>query len=472
MYVGGRTVTGNAIIEVSNPANRDKVVGRIARATADDLSDAVASARSALGPWRKLGPATRASAIADGLDAIESRRAELALLYCRENGKLVSAAAGEITAMLSRERNTLGYATRLTEENIFPFDRGASKTRYRPFGVVASIVPWNGPVVLGFTQLVSALLVGNTVVVKPPESCPLTVSICLLEMARRLPDGVLNIVPGGRKDVGDAIVDHPSIDKIAFTGSTEAARNIAGRAAATIKDLTLELGGNDPAIILDDAVFDDAMMERLAGSVFKNCGQICLAVKRIYVPASRMEEFLERFCETVDRFVVGDGTAEGVDIGPVHLQSSIARVEALAGNAVDLGGTVRTLGRLHPEADAAKGNFVLPRIVTGVPDHADVVVQEQFAPIVPVLSYTDIDDALARANDTVFGLGGSAWGKDTARAEEIAWALDAGTVWVNHHGTSFLNAQAPYGGIKQSGSSRKSGWEGVLEYAQIQTLTA
>lgn len=471
MLIGGERVTGDQVIEVRNPARRHEIVGSIPRGTASDVERAVTAAKRAQPAWASRGFEARAEAIARGLDRLEARAASLAPLYTRENGKTVAAAASEIAATIRRERNSIGYAPQLARVRELPFAAGTSKIALRPFGVVAAIAPWNGPVVLGFTQIVSALLGGNAVVAKPPETCPLTLIQCLSTLAEELPAGIVNIVTGGRRDVGDALVTHPGVDKIAFTGSIDAAREIISASGRTIKNLTLELGGNDPAIILDDAVFDDTMMNKLAGSVFRNCGQICLAVKRIYVPALRARQFLEAFESAGQRFVVGNGLHDGVHIGPVHSQSSVDRVRQLKLDALGRGATVKDLGRYHPDAEPAAGNFLLPQLVTNAPDDSRIVVEEQFAPIVPVLTYDSEEEAMARANATVFGLGGSVWSADRDRAERLAWKLEAGTVWVNDHGTTFLNPQAPYGGIKQSGIGRKSGIEGVMEYCQLQTLT-
>lgn len=471
MLIGGEPVSGGQSIEVHNPARRYEVVGSTPRGTPSDVERAVAAAKRAQPAWASHGFEARAEAIARGLDRLEAQAALLAPLYTRENGKTVSAAGNEIAATVRRERNSIGYASRLASVRELPFAAGMSKVALRPFGVVAAIAPWNGPVVLGFTQIVSALIAGNAVVAKPPETCPLTLIQSLSTLAEELPAGVINIVTGGRRDVGDALVTHPDVDKIAFTGSIDAAREIISASGRTIKNLTLELGGNDPAVILDDAVFDEAMMNKLAGSVFRNCGQICLAVKRIYVPAPRERQFLEAFEAAAHRFVVGNGLEQGVHIGPVHSQSSVERVRQLKLDAVSRGATVKELGCYHPAAEREAGNFLLPQIVTNAPDDSRIVVEEQFAPIVPVMTYDCEDDAIARANGTVFGLGGSVWSADRDRAERLAWKLEAGTVWVNDHGTTFLNPQAPYGGIKQSGIGRKSGLEGVMEYCQLQTLT-
>jgi acyl-CoA reductase-like NAD-dependent aldehyde dehydrogenase len=267
------------------------------------------------------------------------------------------------------------------------------------------------------------------------------------------------------------LTSHPDVAKIGFTGSIPAARHIIGKAAQTIKAITLELGGNDPAIVLDDVDLSDATMARMAASVFKMTGQVCLAIKRIYVADTVKEAFLAAFTRAVDRIVVGDGLVPGVTMGPLHTRAGLDRVKRLVDDAVSRGAVTQELGSVADAQTFARGHFMRPTIVTGVPDDAPLMTEEQFGPAIPVVTFRSIDEVLARANASIFGLGGSIWTSNIERGLELARKVEAGTVWLNSHGTDWVNRRAPYGGIKQSGIGRKAGLEGVLDYMEMQTIT-
>ena len=391
-------------------------------------------------------------------------------MYVRENGRTLAEARGELGDIAPRARFTLELAGRLDESRELPAGAGRTLVRPAPFGVVIGIVPWNAPVSLGCMQLVPALLAGNAVVMKPPESCPLTFIATARMLAAALPSGLLNIVTGLPGEIGDRLTTHPSVGKIAFTGSIPSARKILCNAAQSIKSVTSELGGNDPAILLDDVSLDDRTMDRMAGIVFRLAGQICMAIKRIYVPADLHDHFVEAFGRAVDRIVVGNGLDDGVTMGPLHSPAALERAQAILADAVQRGANIKSLGRYAEQVDR-RGSFMRPTIVTDVPEDARIVQEEQFCPAIPILRHAGIDDAVRRANGTIFGLGGSCWGRNISRATAVARRIEAGTVFVNTHGTNSVNRQAPYGGVKQSGVGRRAGIEGVLEYSQLQTLT-
>ncbi|MDZ4361037.1 MAG: aldehyde dehydrogenase family protein, partial [Variovorax sp.] len=249
------------------------------------------------------------------------------------------------------------------------------------------------------------------------------------------------------------------------------ARTILGNAAAGITSVTLELGGNDPAIVLPDARLDDAMLQQMATTVLRMTGQVCMAIKRIYVPESLHDDFVRRFAAALDRCVVGDGLKPAVTMGPLHTRAALLRAQAILEDARQRGARIQTLGQVDDPATFERGHFLRPTLVTGLDDHARLVVEEQFCPAIPVLRYRELDDAVARANDTSFGLGASVWGGNTEEAASVAWRLQAGTVFVNAHGTNAVNRKATYGGVKQSGGGRRAGIEGMREYQQSQTLT-
>jgi acyl-CoA reductase-like NAD-dependent aldehyde dehydrogenase len=337
---------------------------------------------------------------------------------------------------------------------------------------VVSIVPWNSPVSLAFSQIVASLLAGNAVVLKPPESCPLALIKTVELAANGLPPGLLNVVTGLPAEIGDRLTTHPDVGKIGFTGSIPAARKIMANAAGTIKGITLELGGNDPAVVLDDSVLADDIMQRMVTTIYRMSGQVCMAVKRIYVPKAMQTQFIEAFTKSAERIVAGDGLDPAVTMGPQHTAAGQARGIEILDEAMQRGATVHSVGSVKDYDVFRDGYFMHPSLVTGAPDDSRLVAEEQFCPAVPVLAYDDLDEAITRANDTMFGLGASVWGRDPNRALDVGARLEAGTIWVNTHGTDHLNRLAPYGGIKQSGIGRRAGLEGILEYSQSQTFTS
>jgi aldehyde dehydrogenase len=290
-------------------------------------------------------------------------------------------------------------------------------------------------------------------------------------IAPLLPPGVINVVTGLPSEIGDTLTMHPDVNKVAFTGSVPSARKIMANAAQTIKGITLELGGNDAAILLEDVDLGDAAMERMAKSVYRMTGQVCMAIKRIYVPESIKDKFLEAFTRTVDRIVVGDGLEASVTMGPMHTARALDRAQGLVAAAARRSAKVQVLGQIADKAGFERGHFMRPTVVSDIADDAPLMAEEQFCPAVPVATYREIDDAVDRANSTIFGFGGSIWSRNIGRASGLARKLNAGTVFVNTHGTESVNRTLPYGGIKQSGIGRRAGIEGVREYMQVQTLT-
>ena len=389
----------------------------------------------------------------------------------RENGKPLAQARGELMSVSKRQHMALDYAPQFDAERKYAAANGRTFVFSRPYGVVVSIVPWNSPDVLAFTQIVAALLAGNCVVLKPPESCPLTLIHSVRMFAEALPAGAINVVTGLPAEIGDALTTHPDVGKIGFTGSIPSARHIMSNAAQTIKGVTLELGGNDPAIVLDDAEFDAPTLSRMLNATFMMSGQVCMAIKRIYVSDKRSDEFLDKFGKAVDGLIVGDGLEPAVTLGPVHTRKVLDRAQGLVEDAARRGASVRPLGKIDREATYTEGYFMRPTVVTGIADDAPLMTEEQFCPAIPISTYGSVEEAVSRANTSPFGLSGSVWGRDTERALDVARKVEAGQVWVNTHGVLAINHLAPYGGVKQSGIGRKSGIEGILEYVQSQTIT-
>ena len=469
--IGGRRVDSSDTLEVRNPARPSEVVGTIARGTPAEVDQAVAAAHAAQPAWANLTFSQRAEALERGLSYLEGDLGARARIFVRENGKPLAQAEAELASVPRRQRTALGFAGQLDAGRQLDAPNGRTLVIGRPYGVVASIVPWNSPDILAFTQIVAALLAGNGVVLKPPETCPLTLIDSIRRFSQGLPPGLINVVTGLPAEIGDALTTHPGVGKIGFTGSIPSARRIMSNAAQSIKGITLELGGNDPAIILDDVQIDDAMLSRMVTASFMMSGQICMAIKRIYVHRTRMDEFVERFTRAVDEMVVGDGLEPSVTLGPVHSQAALARARGFLDDATGRGATVRPLGTLFDAATFEQGYFLRPTVVTHLPDDATLMTQEQFCPAVPVAVFDTVDEVIERSNRTEFGLGASVWSGNVERAITVARRVESGQVWVNNHGILAINHLAPYGGVKQSGIGRKSGLEGIQEYLQSQTIT-
>jgi acyl-CoA reductase-like NAD-dependent aldehyde dehydrogenase len=471
MLIAGKRVDGPVRIEVRNPARPDELVGTVVRGSPEHVDQAVAAAKAAQPAWAARTFVERAELIAAALVRLETDIDRRAAVFVRENGKPLAEARGELISVPKRQQMALAYAAELDAGRDLKAPHGRTFVVSRPYGVVVSIVPWNSPVVLAFTQIVAALLAGNCVVLKPPETCPLALIRSVIMFAEALPPGTINVVTGLPAEIGDALTAHPDVGKIGFTGSIPSARHIMANAAQTIKGVTLELGGNDPAIVLDDADLGASAMRSMLGATFQMTGQVCMAIKRIYVPTRRQDEFLESFCRAAESLVVGDGLEPAVTMGPLHTRKAQLRAEGLLDDAVRRGANVTNLGSVDSEATFAGGYFMRPVVVTNIAEDAPLMTEEQFCPAIPIGTYDDLDDAIARANRSIYGLGGSVWSRNVERAVGIARKVEAGQVWINTHGVHAINHLAPYGGVKQSGIGRKSGIEGIREYMQSQTIT-
>jgi acyl-CoA reductase-like NAD-dependent aldehyde dehydrogenase len=326
-----------------------------------------------------------------------------------------------------------------------------------PLGVVAAITPWNYPLSLLMVKLAPALLSGNTLVAKPAPTTPLT-SLLFAEICHQhLPPGVFNIITD-QNDLGGVLTQHPDVAKVSFTGSTATGKKVMQSAASTLKRVTLELGGNDAAIVLDDVNPKEIAPKLFAGAMI-NTGQVCLAIKRIYVHESQYEAICSELATLANAAVVGDGMQEGTQFGPLQNKMQFERVRALIEDT-------RREGKIIAggEVSDGPGYFIRPTIVRDIPDTARLVREEQFGPVVPVLKYSNIDDAVARANDTHYGLGGTVWSSNTERALAVAKKIDSGIVWVNQHMN--VHFDKPAGGSKQSGFGAELGMEGLMEYTQ------
>ncbi|WP_408648680.1 MULTISPECIES: aldehyde dehydrogenase family protein [Streptomyces] len=405
-----------------------------------ELDAVVERAHAAWRGWR-ADPAARTAALLTAADAVEAAEAELAALLTREQGKPLAESYAEVARTAARMR----YFAQL-DPGVQPITDGRpvrSEVRWRSLGPVAAIVPWNFPLQLASAKFAPALAAGNTVVLKPSPYTPLATRLLASVVADALPEDVLTVVTG-REPLGAGLAAHPGIRHVTFTGSVPTGRAVASGAAASLARVTLEMGGNDAAVLLDD-VQVDRIADRLFWAAFRNCGQVCMAVKRVYAPARLHAHVVEALAHRAKTTVVGPGLDPDSRLGPLNNAAQLARTEHLAAGALADGALAAAGGhRLD-----LPGYFFAPTILTNVPPDSPVVREEQFGPVLPVLPYDDLDDAVEAANDTGFGLGGSVWGTDPERAEAVADRLECGTAWVNHHAE--LSLAQPFAGAKESG---------------------
>ncbi|HEY9330334.1 MAG TPA: aldehyde dehydrogenase family protein [Streptomyces sp.] len=406
----------------------------------DELDDAIDRARRAWARWR-ADPAARTTGLNAAADAVEAARDDLAPLLTREQGKPLAESYAEVARTAARLRYFAALASRSRR-----IDDGRpvhSEIRWQSLGPVAAIVPWNFPLQLASAKFAPALAAGNTVVLKPSPHTPLATRLLGAVLATALPEGVLTVITG-REPLGAHLAAHPGIRHVTFTGSVPTGRAVAAAATASLARVTLELGGNDAAILLDD-VDVDRIADRLFWAAFRNCGQVCMAVKRVYAPARLHAEVVEALAHRAKSVVVGPGLDSDTRLGPVSNAPQLARVERITQRALAAGARAATGGhRLN-----GPGYFFAPTILTDVPPDDPVVTEEQFGPVLPVLPYRNLDEAVEAANSTGFGLGGSVWGTDLDRAAATAERLECGTAWINHHAE--LSLAQPFAGVKDSG---------------------
>jgi acyl-CoA reductase-like NAD-dependent aldehyde dehydrogenase len=458
-FIGGELVPGSRHFDVINPAT-GAPFARCPDATQDDVNRAMGvAACAAAGPWSRDEGLRRRTLTAMG-EALAARADELGRLVCQEQGKPLATATGEVKGAAATLRL---YAEEKLPVQLLREDEKARVTLVRrPLGVTAAITPWNYPVATLVMKLGPALLTGNTVVAKPSPFTPLS-SLALGAMVREVvPHGVLNVL-GGSDEVGARMTSHPSVRKISFTGSVPTGKKIMRAAADDLKRVTLELGGNDPAIVLPD-VDPAKVAAKLFWGAFMNSGQVCVAIKRLYVHEDVYRPILGALSDLARGVKVGDGLQPDTQLGPVNNRPQFERVRQLVDDAKAHGGHVAVGGAPLDRP----GYFYPPTLVTDVGEGVRLVDEEQFGPALPIIPYRDLDDAFAQANRTHYGLGGSVWTADTRRGEELAQKLECGTAWVNQHLN--LSARIPFGGIKWSGIGRENGPWGIEEFCELQVV--
>jgi acyl-CoA reductase-like NAD-dependent aldehyde dehydrogenase len=458
LTIDGKGEPGEGTFGVVNPAT-GAVFAQAPAASRAQLDAAMEAAYRAFGPWRR-DEARRRQALLACADALKARLGELAPILTQEQGKPLAKASEELigAAVWFQYTASLQIPVEVLQDD----EKMRIEVRRRPYGVVGAITPWNFPVLLAVWKIAPALLAGNTVVVKPSPFTPLS-TLKLGEILRdALPPGVVSVVSGG-DELGAWVSSHPRVRKISFTGSVATGKKVAAAAAPDLKRYTLELGGNDAAIVLEDAD-PERIAEKLFWGAFANSGQVCSAIKRLYVHeriAAPLTEALARVAASVK---VGDGMQPDTQLGPINNRPQFERVVGLIDDAKRAGGRVVTGGG----ARAGGGYFVEPTLVTGLAEGTRLVDEEQFGPALPILTYRDVEEAVERANGTMYGLSGSVWSADPARAAEVAGQLECGTAWVNQH--MAITPNVPFGGAKWSGIGVENGPWGLLGFTEIQTV--
>jgi|tagenome__1003787_1003787.scaffolds.fasta_scaffold20989882_9 acyl-CoA reductase-like NAD-dependent aldehyde dehydrogenase len=458
MTIDGRVAAAGSTFGVVDPATGE-VFADAPECSRDQLGAAMDAATRAGRSWR-AAEAGRIEGLHAMADALDKGAEELAGLLTAEQGKPLGAARFEVSETTRWLR--AAAALELPAETILDDGTARAELRRRAIGVVAAITPWNYPLLLAGWKLGPALRAGNTVVLKPSPFTPLA-TLRLGEIVNEvLPAGVVNVVSGG-DDLGAWMTSHPAVGKVSFTGSVATGKKVMTSAADSLKRLTLELGGNDAAIVLDDAD-PEAIGKGLFWGAFINCGQICAGIKRIYVPEALHDDIVDVLAERARRVRVGPGTQEGVHLGPIQNRPQFDRVRGLVADALSDGASAAAGGAPLD----GPGNFFAPTILTGAREGMRIVDEEQFGPAVPVLPYRTLDEAVGRANATRFGLSGSVWGSDLDRATDVAGQLDCGTAFVNDH--LALDPGLPFGGSKESGLGVENGHWGLEEFTQLQVV--
>jgi acyl-CoA reductase-like NAD-dependent aldehyde dehydrogenase len=458
MTIDGESVPAARTLGVINPATGE-VHAQAPDCSREQLDRAMAAAAGAYRGWRSDIEARRKALHAAG-DLLMAKASELAPVLTAEQGKPLKEASLEVmgAAVWLKYYADLDLPREVIQDD----ERAFVEVVRRPMGVVAAITPWNYPLLLAAWKIAPALLAGNTIVLKPSPYTPLT-TLKAGELLREvLPAGVFNVVSGG-DELGAWMTAHPTPRKISFTGSVDTGKRVAASAAPDLKRVTLELGGNDPAILLDD-VDPAAVAGKIFAGAFQNNGQVCSAIKRVYVPEALYDDVVEALAAKARAAKVGDGTHEGVTLGPINNRPQFERVSALVADALAGGARAAAGGK----AIDGPGYFFEPTILADVRDGSRIVDEEQFGPALPVIPYSSLDEAVERANATTFGLSGSVWSRDPERAAEVAADLECGTSWVNAH--IALAPHQPFGGFKWSGVGVENGPWGLYGFTELQVL--
>jgi acyl-CoA reductase-like NAD-dependent aldehyde dehydrogenase len=472
LYIGGKVRQTAEKMAIADPGKPGLVVGHAASATTQDVADAVAAAKAAYPAWSALSPQQRSEKMLASLKGIAENRDEDAAILSQENGKVRMEAWVDSLVLELRWKLALAHTDEVNQSKTLPPVPGAipvqTTVMYQPLGVVTIIVPFNWPVAILGAALPHALLAGNTVIVKPPLTAPLATARIVQRIAEQLPPGVLNVVTGPDANM-TALIRNPDVAKVCFTGSVNGGKKMMELASGTLTRVTLELGGNDAAIVLKDAILDDTHLDRMFAAIYDTTGQICMNAKRLFVHSSRVDEVVKGLSARLQKVKLGYGLDKDTTMGPLHSPAQKTFVESLIREAKDSGAQVLEFGEL-PGGDMRGGNFVRPAIVINPKPTLKVVTEEQFGPVIPIIPFENEEDAVRMANDSWAGLAGSVWTADAKTANRVGSQLVCGYVWVNDHGATRLDLRAPFGGMKASGIGREQGIEGIRAFQDTRSI--
>jgi len=477
IFINGesRPASDGAVYDICNPARPSEQVGRAASATERDVDDAVRAAHAAFPDWAALGLSERADVLRDVANNLSADRDDIeyrSRLFTREHGKILRETRLEMTRLGERFLQAADYGDRMAiEEEIAgpPFDTLVTR---QPAGVAALIVPWNWPLSILGAKLPQALVAGNTVVVKISGFSALAPALTLHRIAGMFPPGVVNVLTGDGSRIGDGLTGHPLVRRVNFTGSVRVGRKVMRSAAEHLTPVTLELGGNDAALILDDADLNDETFQRMYWGTFASSGQICMALKRMYVHESRYDEAVDGFTAACERAVVGDGLLPETTMGPLNNPGQLKVVTRMIAEARARGAEVRECGQVpDEELYGGGGYFQKPALVYDADPSLSVVKDEQFGPVLPIMKFRTDDEAIAMANDSDYGLCSSIWTPDAERAVRMARRIEAGYTYLNGHGPMAQDGRGPFGGFKLSGIGRNLGYDGVLAFAEPHSIS-
>lgn len=468
LFINGQFVesVSKKTFSTPNPATGQKLAD-VYEADKEDIDAAVKAARKAFeqGPWSKMSASARSRLMYKLADLMEENKTELAQLETLDNGKPINETTyGDIPLAIEHMRYFAGWSTKIVGQTIPVSGNYFNYTKHEPVGVVGQIIPWNFPLLMAMWKIGAALATGCTVVLKPAEQTPLSaLYLAELTVEAGFPDGVINIVPGFGETAGQALVDHPDVNKIAFTGSTEVGKLIMRSASYSLKRVTLELGGKSPNIILPDADFSKAIPGALNGVMF-NQGQVCCAGSRVYIQKKHYDNVVADMTSHAKNIRQGAGLDPNTQIGPLVSQEQQNRVLGYIEKGKEEGAEI-LVGGNNPQEE---GYFVSPTIFAGVQDEMTIAKEEIFGPVIAAMPFEDLDDVISRANASDYGLAAGLWTKDVANAHYIAGKLRAGTVWVNCYNA--FDAASPFGGYKQSGIGREMGSYALDNYTEVKSV--
>ena len=470
LFINGENVDSPSgeSYQIRNPATSE-VVDTVAKGNAEAAKSAIDAAEDALEKWSEVAPTQAPTLLSRAAQLIRSNEQELATLLTKEQGKTLPESLGEIRFFAK----TLEYysGAKITGSYVTLTDKVSAEVVKEPVGVVGGIVPWNNPVMLMGAKVVSAIKSGDTIVIKPASSTPLSTIRCAQILSEAgLPKGVFNVVPGPGAIVGEELLRNPKVRKVSFTGESETGKHIMEVAARDLKRVTLELGGSNPVIVSDDADLDAAVDNTLFGR-FRNCGQGCMCIKRAYVFEKVADQFIHRLVEKVNSIRVGNGLVQGVTMGPIHSASQREGFEEQVNDGIKKGAKVLTGGKRPAGTEYDKGFFYEPTLLENADASSKVVREEVFGPALPIFRVNDMDEAIIRGNDSIYGLGAHLWTRDIQKAMKAARRLKAGTVLVNTpYGAGGWEIEVPMGGFKHSGLGREYGIEGMGQYQETKTI--